>query len=82
MAIYAVLSHYRFLQFTRYYVEKQLAKNSARGEKMTNMRYVSDLQIVSTNAALSKKSLQLLVLQKAEEEKHLSELERARFCLS
>ena len=38
-AIYAVLSHYRFLRFTRYYVEKNLAKNSARGEKITNMRY-------------------------------------------
>ena len=40
LAIYAVLSHYRFFRFTHYYVEKNLAKNSARGEKMTNMRYV------------------------------------------
>ena len=40
LAIFAVLSHDRFLRFTRYYVEKNLAKNSARGEKMTNMRYV------------------------------------------
>ena len=39
LAIYAVLSHYRFFRFTHYYVEKNLAKNSARGEKMTNMRY-------------------------------------------
>ena len=39
LAIFAVLSHDRFLRFTRYYVEKNLAKNSARGEKMTNMRY-------------------------------------------
>ena len=38
-AIFAVLSHDRFLRFTRYYVEKNLAKNSARGEKMTNMRH-------------------------------------------
>ena len=30
-----------FLRFTRYYVEKNLAKNSARGEKMTNMRYAT-----------------------------------------
>ena len=50
--------------------------------RRNRMNGVSDVQIVSTNAALSKKSLQLLVLQKAEEEKHLSELERARFCLS
>ena len=42
-AIYAVLSHYRFLRFTRYYVENKLAKNSARGEKMTNMRYESSV---------------------------------------
>ena len=27
------------LRFTRFCVEKNLAKNSARGEKMTNMRY-------------------------------------------
>ena len=40
LAIFAVLSHDRFLRFTRYYVEKNLAKNSAHGEKMTNMRYV------------------------------------------
>ena len=43
LAIFAVLSHDRFLRFMRYYVEKNLAKNSARGEKMTNMRYASDL---------------------------------------
>ena len=42
LAIFAVLSHDRFLRFTRYYVEKNLAKNSARGEKMTNMRYGTD----------------------------------------
>ena len=40
LAIFVVLLHDRFLRFTRYYVEKNLAKNSARGEKMTNMRYV------------------------------------------
>ena len=39
LAIYAVLSHYRFFRFTHYYMEKNLAKHSARGEKMTNMRY-------------------------------------------
>ena len=44
LAIYAVLSHYRFFRFTHYYVEKNLAKNSARGEKMTNMRYGCDRQ--------------------------------------
>ena len=42
LAIYAVLSHYRFFRFTHYYVEKNLAKNSARGEKMTNIRYDDD----------------------------------------
>ena len=42
LAIYAVLLQNRFLRFTRYCVEKNLAKNSARGEKMTNMRYGSD----------------------------------------
>ena len=31
------------LRFTRFCVEKILAKNSVRGEKMTNIRYVSDL---------------------------------------
>ena len=30
------------LRFTRYCVEKILAKNSARGEKMTNIRYDKD----------------------------------------
>ena len=30
------------LRFTRFCVEKILAKNSVRGEKMTNMRYASD----------------------------------------
>ena len=31
------------LQFTRFCVEKILAKNSVRGEKMTNMRYAKSL---------------------------------------
>ena len=31
-----------FLRFTRFCVEKILAKNSVRGEKMTNMRYGND----------------------------------------
>ena len=35
----AVLSQNRFLRFTRFCVEKNLAKNSARGEKMTIIRY-------------------------------------------
>ena len=39
LVFYAVLSQNRFLWFTRYCVEKNLAKNSSRGEKMTNMRY-------------------------------------------
>ena len=38
-AFHAVLSQNRFLRFTRFCVETNLAKNSARGEKMTNMRY-------------------------------------------
>ena len=33
------------LQFTRFCVEKILAKNSVRGEKMTNMRY--ELECIS-----------------------------------
>ena len=44
-AFYAVLSQNRFLRFTRFCVEKNLAKNSARGEKMTNMRYVHVVRI-------------------------------------
>ena len=39
LSIYAVLSQNCFLRLTRFCVEKNLAKNSARGEKMTNMRY-------------------------------------------
>ena len=39
LAIYAVLSQNRFLQFTRFCVEKKLAQNSICGEKMTNIRY-------------------------------------------
>ena len=35
------------VRFTRFCVEKNLAKNCARGEKMTNMRYVQP-QIIST----------------------------------
>jgi len=38
-AIYAVFCKIGLLQFTRYCVEKILAKTSACGEKMTNMRY-------------------------------------------
>ena len=38
-AIHAVFRKISLLQFTRYRVEKILAKNSARGEKMTNIRY-------------------------------------------
>ena len=41
LSIYAVLSQNPFLQFTHFCVEKNLAKNSARGEKLTNIRYVS-----------------------------------------
>ena len=37
-----------FLQFTRFYVEKNLAKKSARGEKITNIRYASALSFLST----------------------------------
>ena len=37
--IYAVFRKIGLLQFTRYCVEKILAKNSDRGEKMTNIRY-------------------------------------------
>ena len=39
-AIYAVFRKIGLLQFTRYCVEKILAKNSDRGEKMTNIKYV------------------------------------------
>ena len=39
-AIYAVFRKIGLLQFTRYCVEKILAKISDRGEKMTNIRYV------------------------------------------
>ena len=38
-AIYAVLSQNLFTRFTRYCLEKILAKKRARGEKMTNIRY-------------------------------------------
>ena len=38
-AVYAVFRKIGLLQFTRYCVEKILAKNSDRGEKMTNIRY-------------------------------------------
>ena len=38
-AIYAVFRKIGLLQFTRCCVEKILAKNSVRGEKMTNIRY-------------------------------------------
>ena len=33
------------VRFTRFCVEKNLAKNCARGEKMTNMRYVHVVRI-------------------------------------
>ena len=39
LAIYAVFRKIGLLQFTRYCVEKILAKISDRGEKMTNIRY-------------------------------------------
>ena len=39
LSIYAVLSQNRFLRLARFCAEKNLAKNSAPGEKMTNMRY-------------------------------------------
>ena len=42
LAIYAVLSQIGFWRFTHICVEKILAKNSVRGEKMTNMRYAID----------------------------------------
>ena len=40
------LSQNGFLRFSRFCVEKNLAKNSARGEKMTNMRYAFELKSV------------------------------------
>ena len=46
ISFYAVLSQIRFLRFTRYCVEKNLAKNSARGEKMTNIRYAQSQHIL------------------------------------
>ena len=42
-AIHAVFRKIGLLQFTRYRVEKILAKNSVRGEKMTNIMYVLGL---------------------------------------
>ena len=39
LAIYAVFRKIGLLQFTRYCVEKILAKISDRGEKMTNIKY-------------------------------------------
>ena len=48
LAFYAVLSQNRFLRLTRYCVEKNLAKNSARGEKMTYMRYARTRSAVFT----------------------------------
>ena len=39
-AIYAVFRKIGLLEFTRYCVEKILAKISDRGEKITNIRYV------------------------------------------
>ena len=42
------------LRFTRFCVEKILAKNSVRGEKMTNIRYgVAGLQIFTLHSPLS-----------------------------
>ena len=38
-ALYAVFRKIGLLQFTRYCVEKILAKISDRGEKMTNIKY-------------------------------------------
>ena len=62
LAIFAVLSHDRFLRFTRYYVEKNLAKNSARGEKMTNMRYAWKVLNSMNTACEFKKVMKLLIM--------------------
>ena len=39
LSIYAVLSQNCFVRFTHFCVEKNLGQKSARGEKMTNIRY-------------------------------------------
>ena len=49
LAFYADLSQNCFLRLTRFCVEKYLAKNSARGEKMTNMRNDLVLKTNGTN---------------------------------
>ena len=56
-AIYAVFRKIGLLQFTRYCVEKILAKISDRGEKMTNIRYVLQLFVVFVCNVLFWKSL-------------------------
>ena len=59
-AIYAVFRKIGLLQFTRYCVEKILAKNSDRGEKMTNIRYDSDILLsVSYSVKFSWKICQI-----------------------
>ena len=45
-AIYAVFRKIGLLQFTRYCVEKILAKISDRGEKMTNIKYECDMVVL------------------------------------
>ena len=67
VAIFAVLSHDRFLRFTRYYVEKNLAKNSARGEKMTNMRYASGFFLLVRLFIVARECHQLVSQKKQQE---------------
>ena len=60
LAIYAVLSQNRFLQFTRFCVEKKLAQNSVCGEKMTNIRYASiSIYVCVLDWALKVRQLEL-----------------------
>ena len=46
LAIYAVLSQNWFVAIHALSMEKILAKNSVRGEKMTNIRYVLDPSMI------------------------------------
>ena len=46
-AIYSVFRKIGLLKFTRYCVEKILAENSVRGEKMTNIRSAENLLVAN-----------------------------------
>ena len=63
-AIYAVFRKIGLLQFTRYCVEKILAKISDRGEKMTNIRYANvNISIANFGNKIIKLTLMRKVIQ-------------------